>query len=198
MSSFRVARRFLLAALLTGVLFAVAAVPAGALTDPNQWGDTFCNETVAWLSGAMQGAQQVSEKAADPTLTAADGKQLMVDFLNTGVSSTKSFGQTMKKAGAPAITNGPKIQAAILAGIAGSGAKLAALDTAAKVLPTKPQKAFEAGAKRIGNQLSTFTQPFQKGLSAADKLDKGNQLGSVLQARPACAPLVNNSLGSGG
>jgi hypothetical protein len=144
---------------------------------------------VNWLSGATQGADQVATKAADPSITPAQAKQLMVDYLTTGVSATKSFGQAVKSAGAPKINNGAKIQALVLAGIAGSGAKLAVLLKAAKVLPTKRAPVFEKGATKIGNQLSGFSSPFSAALSKVDKLDKGNALGNVLQTLPECAPL---------
>jgi hypothetical protein len=197
MTSLRVVRRLGVVAAVLGALLGVAVAPAGAVSDPQTWGDTFCTETVTWLTGALQGAQNVQTKASDPSLTPADGKQLLVDYLQTGVASTKSFGQQVKAAGVPDIANGAKIQAALLAGIAGSGAKLATYEKAAKALPTKPAAAFGKGASKLGNRLKTFAQPFQNGLAAADKLDKGNVLGGILETRPACAPLVKGTIGTG-
>src|SRR5262245_46491887 len=100
---------------ITGAGLVVAA-PAGALTDPTEWGDTFCTETATWLTGAQAGADDLSAQAEDPSLTPADAKSLIVDFLATGVDATTSFAKEMKSAGAPDVKNGAKIQAAILAG----------------------------------------------------------------------------------
>jgi len=191
-------RRSATAVLALCALAAVLAAPAGAATAPDKWGATFCTETVGWLKGAQQGANDLQTKASDPSITPADGKALIVDFLSTGVASTKAYGQALKAAGAPGITNGTKIQASILAGIAGSGAKLAALNTVAKRLPTRPPAAFQKAATKLGNQLSSFSEPFSKGMDAAGKLDKGNQLGKILTTLPECAALANGSVGSGG
>ena len=110
------------------VVVALLAAPAGALVDPAEWSDTFCTETGNWLAGAQSGAQELSDQAEDPSLTAADGKALIVDYVSTGVDATKAFAQAVKREGAPDVKNGAKIQAAILAGIVGSEAKLAAIE----------------------------------------------------------------------
>ena len=186
----------LLAAGLAVAVVALLAAPAGALTDPEEWGDTFCTETATWLTGAQQGAAELSAEADDPSLTPADAKSLIVDFLGTGVDSTTAFGKEMKRAGAPDVQNGVKIQAAILAGIAGSGAKLAALEKTAKAMPTKPLKAFQKASTKLGNQVGTFSESFTKGVSKAESLDSSGELSNVLGSLPACAEL--DRLASGG
>ena len=173
-------------ALATVALF---AAPAGALTDAENWGDTFCTETGNWLSGAQQGAEELSTQAEDPNLTAADGKALIVDYVSTGVDATKAFGQAMKRVGAPDVKNGAKIQASILAGIAGSEAKLVAVEKAAKALPTKSPTAFQKGATKLSKGLVTFSEPFQKGLSKAESLDTSGELDAALGTLPSCAAL---------
>ena len=177
------------AACVALALVALLAAPAGALTDPKQWSDTFCTETGNWLGGAQQGAQDLSTKAEDPNLTPADGKGLIVDYVATGADATKAFGQAMKRAGVPDVKNGAKIQAAILAGIAGSEAKLVALEKAAKALPTKPPVAFQKAAEKLSKGLGTFSQPFQKGLSKAESLDTSGDLDTALSTQPSCADL---------
>ena len=184
----RTATRVAAAALALAV-FALLGPPAGALTDPEQWSDTFCTETGNWLSGAQQGAQDLSTQADDPSLTAADGKALIVDYVSTGVDATKAFGQAMKRAGVPEVKNGAKIEAAILAGIAGSQAKLVAVEKAAKALPTKPPVAFQKGAQKLSKTLATFSDPFQKGLSKAESLDTSGELDASLSKQPSCADL---------
>jgi hypothetical protein len=177
------------AACVAVVVVAVVAAPAGALADPQQWSATFCTETGNWLSGAQQGAQELTTKAEDPNLTEADGKALLVDYASTGVDSTKAFGQAMKTAGVPDVKNGAKIQAAILAGIAGAQAKLIAVEKAAKKLPTKPPLAFQKGAQKLSKSLGTFSEPFQKGLSKAESLDSSGDLDAALSKQPSCADL---------
>jgi len=178
-----------LAAALVVATVAAFAAPAGALADPTDWGDTFCTETGNWLAGAQQGAEELSTQAEDPSLTAADGKALIVDYVSTGVDSTKAFGQAMKRVGAPDVKNGAKIQASILAGIAGSEAKLVVVEKTAKALPTKSPTAFQKGAEKLSKQLSTFSQPFQKGLSKAESLDSSGDLNAALGTLPSCADL---------
>jgi hypothetical protein len=170
-------------------LLALFAAPAGALTDPDEWADTFCTETGTWLGGAQQGAQQLTAQADDPGLTPADGKALIVDYVSTGADATKAFGQAMKRAGVPEVQNGAKIQAAVLAGIAGSAAKLVALEKAAKSLPTKSPVAFQKSAAKLAKGLGTFSEPFQKGLSKAESLDKSGALDAALSTQPSCADL---------
>jgi len=173
-------------ALATVALF---AAPAGALSDPEDWGDTFCTDTGNWLAGAQQGAEELSTQAEDPNLTAADGKALIVDYVSTGVDATKAFGQAMKRVGAPDVKNGAKIQASILAGIAGSEAKLVVVEKAAKALPTKSPTAFQKSAAKLSKQLATFSEPFQKGLSKAESLDTSGDLNTALGTLPSCADL---------
>jgi hypothetical protein len=168
---------------------AVLAAPAGALTDPEQWGDAFCSETGDWLAGAQQGATELQTQSQDPSLTAADAKGLIVDYLATGVDATKSFGDAMKRAGVPDVKNGAKIQASILAGIAGSVAELAALEKTAKALPTKPIAAFQRASSKLGKKVGTYSVPFQKGLTKAESLDSSGELSNVLGTLPSCAAL---------
>jgi hypothetical protein len=192
-------RRMLLCVLTVTLVIATAALyaaPAGALTDPEQWGDTFCSETADWLTGAQQGADQLSAQADDPSLTASDAKTLIADYLETGVDATTAFGKAIKRVGAPDVKNGTKIQAAILAGIAGSGVLLAGLEKTAKAMPTKPATAFQRSASKIGAKLSGFSSPFQKGLSKAESLDSSGELNTVLGTLPSCAEL--DRIASGG
>ena len=184
----RMLPRVLAAGLVVGAV-ALFAAPAGALTDPEEWGDTFCTETGGWLSGAQAGAEELSAQAEDPSLTPADGKSLIVDYVSTGADATKAFGQAMKRAGVPDVQNGAKIEAAILAGIAGSEAKLVALEKAAKALPTKSPTAFQKGAAKLSKGLATFSQPFQKGLTKAESLDTSGDLNAALGSQPSCADL---------
>jgi hypothetical protein len=186
---------WLTAGLAVGAVALVAA-PAGALTEPAAWGDTFCTQTATWLTGAQQGADELSAQADDPSLTPADAKALIVDFLGTGVDATTAFGKEMKRAGAPDVQNGAKIQTTILAGIAGSGAKLAALEKTAKAMPTKPLKAFQKASTKLGDQVATFSESFTKGVSKAESLDSSGELSNVLGSLPACAAL--DRLASGG
>ena len=180
--------RVLSAALVIATV-ALFAAPAGAATDPQRWGDTFCSETADWLTGAQQGAESLSTQAEDPSLTAAQGRQLIVQYISTGVEATKSFGQAVKGAGVPDVKHGSQIQAAILAGISGSGAALSALEKKAKAMPTKATVAFEKAASKIGTELGKFTQPFIKGLDKAESLDSSGELGNVLGTLPSCAKI---------
>jgi hypothetical protein len=181
---------------IAGALVALAAAPAGALTAPDQWADTFCTETATWLTGAQQGANKLSSQAADPSLTPADAKKLLADYLGTGVQATKAFLQEVKGAGVPDVKNGPKIQAAIVDGIAGSQAKLTALEKTAEKLPTKPLRVFQKASSKLGDQLGTFADPFTKGVSAAKSLDTSGELGNAINTLPSCTALDQLSTGS--
>ena len=184
------------AACVAVAVLAIVAAPAGALTDADQWAHTFCTETANWLTGAQQGADDLSAQADDASLTPADAKKLIADYLATGVDATKSFGQEVKRAGVPDVKNGPKIQAAILAGIAGAQAKLAALEKTAKAMPTKPLVAFQKASSKLGNELGKFADPFTKGVSKAKSLDTSGDLGTAINTLPSCAALDQTSGGS--
>jgi hypothetical protein len=140
-------------AALTGAL----AAPAGAAdTVPGQqWVDTFCTETVTWLTGASDGATALQNDASDPSLAPTKAKALLVKFFSTGVGSTKQYGKNVAAGGTPDFANGDKIRAAILGGIAGSLAKLTGFEKAAKALPTKPKAALQKGGTKILNNFST-------------------------------------------
>ena len=59
--------RVLTAALVLSLaIVALVAAPAGALSDPEEWGDTFCTETGNWLPGATEGAEQLSTAGRGP------------------------------------------------------------------------------------------------------------------------------------
>ena len=184
----RALRRVSVAVLVVATA-ALFAAPAGALADPAEWGDTFCTETTAWLAGAQAGAEDLSTQAEDPSLTPGDAKALIVDFLGTGVDATTAFAKEMKLAGAPDVQNGAKIQVAILTGIGGSAAKLAALEKAAKAIPTKPLRAFRKASTKVSNGVASFSEPFTKGVSKAESLDSSGELGDVLGTLPSCAEL---------
>jgi len=188
--------RCVVTAALAIVTVALLAAPAGAVTDPEQWADTFCTETATWLTSAQQGANTLSTQANDPSLTAAGAKKLLADYLRTGVGATKAFGHEVKRAGAPDVQNGPKIQAAILTGIAGSQVKLAALEKTAKALPTKPLGVFQKASTKLVNQLGKFADPFTKGVDNAKSLDTSGQLGSAINTLPSCTALDQLSSGS--
>jgi len=176
-------------------LVALGAAPAGALTDADQWADTFCTETATWLTSAQQGADSLSAQADDPSLTAADAKGLLARYFATGVGATKAFGQEVKRAGTPDVKHGPKIQAAVLGGIAGSQAKLTALEKAAKALPTKPARVFQKATSKLGNEAGKFAEPFSKGVDKAKALDTSGELGSAINTLPSCAALDDLSSG---
>jgi hypothetical protein len=183
------------AACVAVAVLAILAAPAGSLTDANRWADTFCTETGTWLTGAQQGADELSAKADDASLTPAGARKLIADYLATGVDATKSFGQEVKRAGVPDVKNGPKIQAAILAGIAGAQAKLTALQKTAKAMPTKPLVAFQKATTKLGNELGKFADPFTKGVSKAKALDTSGELGTAINTLPSCAALDQASSG---
>jgi hypothetical protein len=176
-------------------LVALVAAPAGALTDADQWADTFCTETANWLTGAQQGVESLSAQANDASLTPADAKGLLADYLATGVDATKAFGQEVKRAGVPDVKNGPKIEAAVLTGIAGSQAKLVALEKAVKALPTKPVKVFQKVSSKVVKDLGKFAEPFSKGVDKAKSLDTSGELGSAINTLPSCGTLDQFSSG---
>jgi hypothetical protein len=176
-------------------LVALVAAPAGALTNLTDWADTFCTETATWLTGAQQGADTLTAQADDPSLTAADAKGLLADYFSTGVDATKTFGREVKQAGIPDVKNGPKIQAAILAGIAGSQAKLTALEKAAKTMPTKPVKVFQKASSKLGDEAGKFVDPFTKGVNKAKTLDTSGELGTAINTLPSCTALDQASSG---
>jgi hypothetical protein len=176
-------------------LVALAAAPAGALTDAEQWADTFCTETANWLTGAQQGVESLSAQADDASLTPAGAKGLLGDYLATGVDATKAFGQEVKRAGVPDVKNGAKIEAAVLTGIAGSQAKLVALERAVKALPTKPVKVFQKASSKVVKDLGKFAQPFSKAVDKAKSLDTSGELGSAINTLPSCGTLDQFSSG---
>jgi len=176
-------------------LVALLAAPAGALTDAGKWADTFCTETANWLTGAQQGVESLSAQADDASLTPADAKGLLADYLATGVDATKAFGQEVRRAGVPDVKNGPKIEAAVLTGIAGSKAKLVALEKAVKALPTKPVKVFQKASSKVVKDLGKFAEPFSKGVDKAKSLDISGELGSAINTLPSCGTLDQFSSG---
>ena len=176
-------------------LVALVAAPAGALTDADQWADMFCTETANWLTGAQQGVESLSAQADDASLTSADAKGLLADYLATGVDATKAVGQEVKRAGVPDVKNGPKIEAAVLTGIAGSQAKLVALEKAVKALPTKPVKVFQKASSKVVKDLGKFAEPFSKGVDKAKSLDTSGELGSAINTLPSCGTLDQFSSG---
>src|SRR5262249_52744627 len=153
----------------------------------------FCTETATWLTNAQHGAETLSAQADDPSLTPADAKGLLADYLGTGVDDTKAFGQEVRRAGVPDVKNGPKIQAAILTGIAGSQAKLATLEKTAKALPTKPPRVFQKASSKLGKELGKFADPFTRGVDKAKSLDTTGELTSAINTLPSCAALDQSS-----
>jgi hypothetical protein len=186
----RVVARAVALTLLVGAVGFGPSVPATAATDATAWGATFCTETVGWLQGAIEGADELAARAEDPSLTPAQGRALVVRYLQGGVRATRAFGKAVKQAGAPDVPNGTRIQAAILAGIAGSEARLTALARTARTLPTKSPAVFDRAVSKLSTKLSSFSNPFQKGMARAQDLDRDRALGSLLETLPECAALA--------
>ena len=180
-----------LAAVLS--LAVVCAAPAGALTDPSTWVPTFCTATLTWGDGTSAGLQSLADSANNPSATAAQNKQAIIQFVETALASTKAFGTAMTRAGAPKVTNGVKIQAAILAGITGTAANLAAMGKVAHALPTRSQKVFDKAATSLSTRLSTIDTPFKKGLQKVGSLDKTSQLNNLILSTAECAPLITST-----
>jgi hypothetical protein len=95
----------------------------------------------------------------------------------------------------PDVKNGPKIQVAILGGIAGAQAKLAALEKATKALPTKPAAAFQKASSNLVDELGKFADPFTKGVDKAKSLDTSGALGTAINTLPSCTALDESSGG---
>lgn len=164
------------------------AVPAGAKTDLREWGTVFCTETVQWLEGAVEGAQDFEARAA--SMTTDQAKAALVGFFITGVEATQAYADAVEAAGIPAVQNGARIQATILEGIGGARDVLEELADQAAQLPTTDANAFRAAAQQITSRMDDVSAPFEEAMNKASRLDRSKKLDKSLRKLRACKPLL--------
>lgn len=191
-------RRGAVAAMAVIGMLAIGAVgmpAAGAATDVTEWGETFCEETTVWLNGAQAGAEDL---AANTDVTKQEAKDLVVDFLDTGVGATKAYAKAVKKSGAPDVENGKKIQKTLVKGIKGTQKRLTAAKKRAAKLPVDDASEFQSEYEDLASELRTFLDPWTDALGQIDGLDPDQELLAQLRPIPACDVLANAGGGSSG
>lgn len=165
----------------------VGALPARAATAPRaEWGATFCSSLGKWSDTITKGATEILSSGSATETSPADGKAIIVAFLDDFAGTTRSFYKRMKKAGNPDTDDGASIQKAILRGIAGIESRIGDLQGLAGALPDTDPVAFQSSLNDLVSAFDTVSVPFDNAMTKVGKLDKDDELSDSLRELKAC------------
>jgi hypothetical protein len=117
--------------------------------------------------------------------SAADGKTALQGFLNAVAADTDTAVSKLKAAGAPDVTNGKQISAAIVSAFSQLKTALGSAATQAGSLPTSSAAAFKTAANTLGTNVRTSMGGIGSSLSGL----KSSALESAAKKEPACQHL---------
>ncbi len=117
--------------------------------------------------------------------SAAEGKTALQGFLNAVAADTDTAVSKLKAAGAPDVTNGKQISAAIVSAFSQLKTALGSAATQAGSLPTSSAAAFKTAANTLGTNVRTSMSGIGSSLSGL----KSSALESAAKKEPACQHL---------
>jgi hypothetical protein len=115
----------------------------------------------------------------------AQGKQALQGFLSAVVTDTGTAVNKLKAAGAPDVSNGKQISAAIINAFTQLGRALGQASSSASNLPTSSASAFKTAANSLGANVRTSMTSIGAGLNGL----KSPALETAAKKEPACQHL---------
>lgn len=113
----------------------------------------------------------------------------LVRFLGHIVGSTRTLVARLEAVGPPAVKDGEKLQAALLAGLAQVNTAFRNGKKAAQALPTGSRRAFTRAAAHLGTTVAAGVNEADGALSALSRYDT-KALEDAFKSTPACSKLA--------
>jgi hypothetical protein len=180
-------RRLTAVSLGAAALAVSVAVPAHAKTaSPQKWGTAFCGGLGAWSDSVTTGGEEIKASLDEAGVTPEQGKATIVTYIGEIGDATGDFYEKVRRAGAPATTNGTKIQKEILTGIAGIERRVGDMEALAQAIPTTDITSFQTSVQALALAFDTVSDPFDDAMDNVSDLDEKNQLDKTLQKVKAC------------
>jgi hypothetical protein len=145
---------------------------------------SICGAVGPWEKDVQTKSAAVSNLAAGTT--AAQGKKALQDFLSAVVADTDTAITKLKAAGTPNVSNGKKIEGAVVDAFTKLKVALAAAETQAGALPTSSPDAFKTAAQTLSTTISTSMSGI--GASLTPTL-KSAELEAAAKKEPACTSI---------
>jgi hypothetical protein len=176
-----------LALLLSGV-----AAGANQGASPKKWVGVLCGSLVTWEqtvkseTGKLKAEINKLSKAGPVNLGVA--RSQLTGFLGRLVGSTNTLLGKLKAVGPPAVTNGSKLEAALLKGLGAVNTGFQNGKNASQALPTNNRTAFSKGAKNIGLTISASGNQAQGALAGIARYDS-KPLDDAFKANKTCSKI---------
>ena len=177
--------------LLVLVLSGVAAGATQTAT-PKKWISVFCGSVYTWEKTVKSNTTKLNKtfstlkstgKASAPTV-----KGKLVTYLTGIAKSTTAMVTDIKHVGAPAVTNGAKLQSAVLSAFALVQKAFNQTLTSAKQLPTNNVSAFRTKALNLAKTLQSSANRITAAFVPVQKYST-KELNDAAKADPNCRKL---------
>ena len=185
-------RQLVVSAVLAGVLAgSVFAAPSGV--GAKKWTERFCGSFLVWEQAAKAGDAKLVRnlnalsKSGGGGNLAAVRSQLVV-FLAGVEQATDRLQGSLRALGPPAVTNGSKIEAVVVDGIATTRSGLVRARKRAQALPTGNAAAFVRQEKSIDTAIKSMFSEVTKTFHQLQKLSPP-PLTAAARATQACRKL---------
>jgi hypothetical protein len=153
---------------------------------PEEWSADVCGALSSWKSDLETRANELQDTAASAT-SIAEGRDLIVDFLDETITRTDQMMNELEAAGNPAVDDGETIAREFRAEIAKIKPIFEDAREKAAALPEDPQ-GFAEGAQEIGTAMSTAGDQVGAEFESSDKFDSP-ELEKAFDEDPACQQL---------
>src|SRR5437588_5604360 len=136
------------------------------------WSRDVCTAVKSWQSDLQKGSQDV-QTAVQPGTTPADGRRVLVQFLQQAVQVTDRMLDQLKNAGSPAVSRGSEIATDLRNGLAQARTALQDAERTAETLPVDDRVKFGHEATQLGTSISQAFDAIGKTFDSLDKKYKG-------------------------
>ena len=183
--------------LATTVLVAavtVALLGAGYPTktkkvEVHAWARAVCTSVGAWVDGAQQGSEELSQvlAASEPDLAAI--QQTLASYIAATKASTDGVIADVRHAGYPDTPKGRPAWRALREGFAQVRGVFAEGESLIAGLPVEDATAFQAQLEAVKTQLDTGIGEFSKAFDRLDRLDPDQKLARAFETTATCRAL---------
>jgi hypothetical protein len=176
---------------MVGVVVAVACwlgstgTASAKSVPPGPWSATLCSALTNWQNTMQKDYDKLGNAISDDSdLTAVPGQVAgYVDELDALLADLQA---TVHRDGAPAVHNGPKIQAAFTSAVQQARTTLVALRQQAVSLPTDSSDSLTPALSNIDDALTKATDPVANTLDKINDLDTTSKLVSAFAKQKSC------------
>lgn len=176
------------------LVLALSGVAAGATqtATPKKWISVFCGSVLTWEHTVKGNTTKLNKtfatlkSAGKANIPTVKGK--LVTYLNGIVKSTNTMVADIKHVGAPNVTNGAKLQNAVVSAFALVQKAFSQTLTSAKKLPTNSVTGFRNKALSLAKTLQSDANRITAAFVPVQKYST-KELNDAAKADPACSKL---------